>query len=233
MSESQNPLFRVTGRKTLDQQDQKLNMILEEVRAIRAAITGPAKPPEPPPPPPDPSPKPPSPPTEPAPTGPNPFVAWRAQGYDLVYIQMWLLHRGLTAEELAQARAAGYDASPSPGTGAPGAPPADDFDRASPHFGWHFGRSKVREGAAGAVFGFIITPPPGTRGTYAVKIAETTSALGHVDLVDVWFHPAVGGASGISGTFYSVPFSVRRDGPIEFFVRFHQAGAISIQLNNL
>lgn len=54
----------------------------------------------------------------------NPFVGWKSLGYDLVQIQVWILHRAFTAEELVQAEAAGYDVvKPAP----PGPVVAPDF----------------------------------------------------------------------------------------------------------
>lgn len=38
----------------------------------------------------------------------NPFIAWKAKGIDLVWIQQWILKRQLTEAELVQAEQAGY-----------------------------------------------------------------------------------------------------------------------------
>jgi hypothetical protein len=74
-------------------------------------------PPPPPPPPVDPVKPEPAKPVVPA--GPNPFIAWRAQGLELDYISMWRLNRALSPEEEEQAYAAGYPRPNAP-AGGPG-----------------------------------------------------------------------------------------------------------------
>lgn len=55
------------------------------------------------------------PPGTPAATGgENPFIQWKADGFDLVQIATWKLHRGLTLEELQLAKIAGYVVESNP-----------------------------------------------------------------------------------------------------------------------
>ncbi len=229
---SANPLARPTIHAA---QGARLDEILTEVRAIRALLEARQPPVEPAPPAPtpsDPTPKPPdAPPAEPPPTGPNPFFAWRAQGLSITDIMLWRLGgRGLTAEERAQAAAAGYDLEPPAGAG--GRPPPGDsgFDR-SPDFGADEARVKHREGAAGATWRFTASPPPGFRGSLAVKVAESPSRFGQVLDADVWFEraecPGVAGVSAIYGQARCAPTS---DGPIAFRVRIRQTGRVAVKI---
>lgn len=96
--------------------EAKLDQLLELVRGLKPATVDPQPP----------KPVDPGPPAPTEPAKPNPFVEWRAQGLDLVEIQLWRLGRGLTADELEQAYAAGYPR--------PGAPPASPGGGAGPTF---------------------------------------------------------------------------------------------------
>jgi len=119
-----------------DRIEQKLDAVLE---ALKAA---PPKPPAPPV-----VVTPPTPPTTPVdpppPAGPNPFIAWRAQGYDLVGIQVFILRRPLTPAEVEQAYAAGYPRPDAPtGNGGPAQGAANDLsDGAVKHFGLSAGEA--------------------------------------------------------------------------------------------
>jgi hypothetical protein len=80
-------------------------------------------------------PTPPAPPTPPVPTppvppsGPNPFVAWKAEGLSLYDVILYKLHHGLSEREWEQAVAAGYasEAGLRPSGGGPAMPTGNDL----------------------------------------------------------------------------------------------------------
>ena len=141
-----------TQHQKLDRIEQKVDLILERLRAappVLPPVVQPPKPVEPPPPPPPP---------------PNPFVAWRAQGLSIQDVMLWRLGgRGMTPEEHAQAVAAGYDLErrQAPAGQAPageGGDPRAGFD-----FGVGGGTVLLKQYQAGSPITFTFTMLPGHR----------------------------------------------------------------------
>lgn len=80
---------------------------------------------------------------------PNPFVQWKADGFNLVQIMMWKLYRALTPAELVQAREAGYEVHDAP-------PPVPDNSTGD---AWIDRRWKVGDMAAGETKAISISTP--------------------------------------------------------------------------
>lgn len=110
---------------------------------------------------------------KPAPAA-NPFVAWKAAGFDLVHVQRWILGRGLTPGEIEQARAAGYfDEGAPPASGSAPAP-VQGTNLAWSNGRWVFLPSQAG-GAAGQLTAYSIGPvPAGYVGGLIVSIGQTS-----------------------------------------------------------
>lgn len=119
----------------------------------------------------------------------NPFIAWKAEGFDLVQVAMWKLGRGLTAAELQQAAAAGYSVAgqdTSPGEDVFSRPPypsywAHDFtaagQQASPVFAAPAGRYQI-VGTVDGVGAATIAIPGVFDIPLALTLQETVSLPG-------------------------------------------------------
>ncbi len=198
-------------------QDEKLDLILEGVRAIQTALAIKPMPDPVPDPKPDPVPEPPK---------PNPFIAWKEEGLSLYHIMTWVLKgRGLTDEEKEQAAAAGYELY-----GPDSRQPPDNFD-ASPDFGSQFGRVKYVEGYDGYTRRFRFATAPGFRGWIRIVVGESPSLLGHPEKVEIT--DPDGTTTLTSSVLGGADYQVKRDGAHSFAVRLIGAGRVSVVLRKM
>lgn len=141
------------SKSTLSQHErieQKLDRILELLKAPTTPVIPPVvtKPPEPPPP--------------DVPAAANPFTDWCAQGLSLVDIAVWKLQRALTPQEVKQALAAGCGGPGNAASNGGPSAPAGNPDPSGFDLGTGGGTVLVHQVAAGQPVTFTFTiPDPG------------------------------------------------------------------------